>query len=349
MRIAVTGASGNVGTALLRALADAPEVTSVVGIARRLPSASFPKTEWTRADVAEDDLRALFDGADCVVHLAWLIQPSHDRLTTWRANVLGSRRVFEAAAAAGVPALVHASSVGAYSRGPKDRAVDESWPTDGIRTSFYSRDKSDAERLLDEVEERHPELRVVRLRPSLIFQRAMGTEVKRLFTGRWVPHRLVLPGRIPVVPDIPGLRFQVTHADDVADAYRRAIVSDARGAFNLAADPAIGPGDLADVLRARRLRLPGQALRGAAAVTFALRLQPTEPGWVDMAFAVPLLDSARARQELGWQPARTATEALAELIEGMRAGTDYATPPLSSETSGPLRIQELRTGVGARP
>ncbi|HEY0416852.1 MAG TPA: NAD-dependent epimerase/dehydratase family protein [Gaiellaceae bacterium] len=328
MRIAVTGASGNVGTALLRALADEPEVTSVVGIARRLPSASFPKTEWTRADVAEDDLRALFDGADCVVHLAWLIQPSHDRLTTWRANVLGSRRVFEAAAAAGVPALVHASSVGAYSRGPKSRAVDESWPTDGIRTSFYSRDKSDAERLLDEVEERHPELRVVRLRPSLIFQRAMGTEVKRLFTGRWVPHRLVLPGRIPVVPDIPGLRFQVTHADDVADAYRRAIVSDARGAFNVAADPVLDPDALARLLGARKVPVPAGLARALVAATWRLHLQPTPEGWVDMALQTPLLDSTRIRDELGWEPARAAGEALLDLLHGFHDGAGVPTPPL---------------------
>src|SRR5581483_5823154 len=122
-----------------------------------------------------------------------------------------------------------------------------------------------------------------------------------------------------------------------------------RGAFNLAADPPIGPPELAEILQARRLRMPRAALRAAAAATFALRLQPSEPGWVDMALAVPLLDSTRALRELGWQPTRTGTEALTELIAGMRSGTDYATPPLSSETSGPLRLRELWTRVGARP
>src|SRR5205814_1826254 len=188
-------------------------------------------------------------------------------------------------------------------------------------------------RQLDRLEREQPSVRVVRMRPALIFKADAATEIRRLFAGPFLPGALLRPGLIPFVPDVPRLRFQAVHSLDVGDAYRRAVVSDARGPFNLAADPAIGPGELAGVLRARRLKLPGQALRGAAALTFALRLQPTEPGWVDMALAVPLLDSARARRELGWQPSRTATEALAELLEAMRTGADYATPPLSSETS----------------
>ncbi|HZU20555.1 MAG TPA: NAD-dependent epimerase/dehydratase family protein [Gaiellaceae bacterium] len=328
MKVVVTGATGNVGTALLRALADEEAVTSIVGIARRVPDTAFPKTQWARADVAEDDLASVFEGAACVVHLAWLIQPSHDRTATWRTNVLGSRRVFEAAAAAGVPALVHASSVGTYSPGPKDRLVDEAWPTGGIETSFYSRDKSDAERLLDRVEERNPEIRVVRLRPSLIFQRAMGTEVKRLFTGRWVPHRLIVPRRIPVVPDVPRLRFQVTHTDDVADAYRRAIVSDARGAFNVAAEPVLDPDALAELLGARTMPLPVGVARAAVAATWRLRIQPTPEGWLDMALQTPLMDASRIRRELGWEPRVSAGDALLELLHGFHAGAGAPTPPL---------------------
>jgi nucleoside-diphosphate-sugar epimerase len=328
VKVAVTGATGNVGTALLRALAGADEVTEVVGIARRVPETTFPKTTWARADVGESDLVPLFDGAGCVVHLAWQIQPAHDRARTFRTNVLGSRRVFEAAAAANVPALVHASSVGVYSPGPKDRLVDESWPREGIRTSFYSRDKAAAETLLDLVEMRQPGLRAVRLRPSLIFQRAMGTELKRLFTGRWVPHRLFGPRRIPIVPDIPGLRFQVTHSDDVANAYLRAIVSDASGPFNIAADPVVDPDVLAEILDARKVRFPARLARGLVAATWRARLQPTPEGWVDMGLQTPLLDTTRARDVLGWSARRSATDALLELLHGFQAGAGAPTPPL---------------------
>jgi UDP-glucose 4-epimerase len=329
VKVVVVGASGNVGTALLRALAADDAVDEVVGVARRLPRTQWPKTTWRSADVAESDLEPIFAGADCVVHLAWLIQPSHDRATTWRTNVTGSRRVFAAAAAAGVPALVYASSVGAYSRGPKDRLVDETWPTDGIRTSFYSRDKADVERILDGVEERHPELRVVRLRTSLVFQRAMGTEAKRLFTGRLFPRRLAARGLIPVVPDIPGLRFQVTHSSDVADAYRRAIVTDtARGAFNVAAGPVLDADVLARLLRARKVPFPAGAARAIVAATWRLRLQPTPEGWLDMALQTPLLDASRVQEELGWEPRVAGTEALLELLDGFHDGAGAPTPPL---------------------
>lgn len=166
MRVVVVGATGNVGTSLLRSLGDDPEVESVLGLARRLPALELPKVEWARADVVSDDLVPRFRGADCVVHLAWLIQPSRDRNRLWLTNVHGSRRVFEAVREARVPSLVYASSVGVYSRGPKDRRVDESWPRDGIGTRYYSRHKAETERWLDRFEDERPEVRVVRLRPS---------------------------------------------------------------------------------------------------------------------------------------------------------------------------------------
>jgi len=328
MRVAIVGATGNVGTALLRALEPERAVTSIVGIARRRPYVELPKVEWVSSDVSRDDLSSAFDGADCVVHLAWLIQPSRERSTTWRTNVLGSRRVFEAAGAAGVASLVYASSVGAYSPGPKDHAVDESWPTEGVASSFYSRDKAEVERILDGFERDHPEVRTVRLRPSLIFQRTMGTELKKLFTGRWVPHRLFAPNRIPIVPDLPRLRFQATHSDDVADAYRRAIVGRARGAFNIAADPVLDPDQLATLLRARKLRLPVWLARSLVALTWRARIQPTPEGWLDMALETPLLDSARARAELDWSPRHSSEQTLLELLEGFHDGAKGPTPPL---------------------
>jgi UDP-glucose 4-epimerase len=347
MRVVVTGATGNVGTALLRALAGEDRVAEIVGIARRMPQTPAPKTTWAAADVARDDLEPLFRGADCVVHLAWLIQPSRMESVTYATNVRGSARVFAAAGAAGVPALVYASSVGAYAAGPKDRFVDESWPTTGTPTSFYARHKAAAERELDSFEASHPEVRSARLRPGLIFQRAAATGIRRLFAGPFLPSPLVRPALIPVVPRHPRLRVQALHADDVADAYRRAIVSDsARGAFNVAADPVIDGDMLGRLLDARPVDVPGRALRALATLSWRLRLQPTEPGWLDMGLAVPLMDSARARGELGWVPRRGADDALLDLLEGMREAAGHPTPPLDPATSGPLRAREILTGVG---
>jgi UDP-glucose 4-epimerase len=348
MHIVVTGASGNVGTSVLRALADEALVKSVVGIARRRPAVAFPKTTWIEADVSRDDLEPSLRGADAVVHLAWLIQPSRDEAKMRATNVGGSARVFEAAARAGVRRLVYASSVGAYSPGPKDRAVDEAWATDGIASSYYSRQKSEVERILDDFEARHPDMRVVRMRPGLIFKREAASEIRRLFAGPLLPGFLIRPGLIPIVPDVPRLRFQAIHSYDVGDAYRLALTRDVRGAFNIAAEPVLDPRELGRLLHARPVRMPARLLRGAAAVTWRLRLQPAPEGWVDMALAVPIMDTSRARRELGWTPRFTAGEALLDLLAGFRAGAGADTPPLDPDAGGPARAEEFATGIGAR-
>jgi UDP-glucose 4-epimerase len=348
MRVVVVGATGNVGTSLLESLRSETAVEEIVAVARRAPDAQFPRTTFVSADIARADLVSLFRGADAVVHLAWLIQPGRDESITGTVNVDGSRRLFRAVVDAGVPLLVYASSVGAYSPGPKDRFVDESWPTGGIASSFYARHKATLERDLDLLEREHPELRVIRMRPALIFKAQAATEIRRLFAGPFLPGSIVTPKAIPVVPDTPGLRFQAVHSHDVGDAYRLALLSSARGPFNIAADPPIGAPELAQVLRARAVPVSAGLLRGAAALTYALRLQPSEPGWVDMALSVPLMDTSRARAELGWTPRHGALETLGELLRGLRKGSDYPTPPLARGTSGRLRIRELLTGVGAR-
>lgn len=350
MKVAVVGATGNAGSALLRALEHEERVREVVGIARRRPQHDVPKVQWQTADIARDDLEPHLAGADVVVHLAWAIQPSRDEGRLHAVNVEGSRRVFDAAARAGAGAIVYASSVGAYGRGPKDRAVDESWPTDGTPTSFYGRQKSAVERILDGFEAQHPHLRVVRLRPGLIFQRDAASEIRRYFAGPFLPSPLVRRGLIPVVPRTPRLRFQAVHADDVADAYRRVIAErDVRGAFNIAADPVLDADELARLLGARAVPVPALALRVAADVTWRLRLQPTPKGWVDMALNVPIMDTGRARRELGWEPRHTAGDALLELLDGMRHGDGAPLPPLDPAAGGRFRRDEVvATRVGAR-
>ena len=344
----IVGASGNIGTSLLSALADETAVDSVLGISRRRPALDLPKTDWAEADIREDDLRPLFRGADAVVHLAWAIQPSRDTEALRHTNVWGSARVFRAVAEAAVPVLVYASSVGTYSLGPKDRRVDESWPRDGIPSSFYGRHKAEVERLLDLFERENESVRVVRLRPALVFKHGAASGIRRLFAGPFLPTPLVRRRFVPFVPSHRRLRFQAVHSLDVGEAFRLALTRDVRGAFNLAADPVLDGGTLARLLEARPVRVPGRALRAAAALTWRLRLQPTPPGWIDLAFAVPLMDAGRARDELGWEPGRTASEAFLELMAGLREGAGLETPPLSPATGGPARTGEAAGGVGAR-
>ena len=330
MRVVVTGASGNVGTSLLRVLADEDGVDEIVGLARRRPARELPKTEWRTADVERDDLVPLFRRADCVVHLAWRIQPSHDLPSLRRTNVAGSERVFHAVAEAGVPSLVYGSSVGAYSPGPKDRRVDESWPTEGTPTSFYARHKAEVERLLDRFQLDRAETRVVRLRPGLIFKRGSAEEQRRYFLGPLFPRPLARRGALALVPDIDGLRVQAVHTRDVAEAYRLAVVGDASGPFNIAAEPVLDARTLAQALGARVLPVPVGAAKAGMAATWRLRLQPTPPGWLDMGLSVPLMDTTRAHDVLGWEPSRSSLEAIRDVLSGIAEAEGEPTPPLQS-------------------
>ena len=127
---------------------------------------------------------------------------------------------------------------------------------------------------------------------------------------------------------MPRLRFQAVHTDDVAEAYRLAVNGDARGAFNIASEPVLDSERLARLLGARLVRVPDAAMRRTMELTFRLRLQPSPPGWADLALASPLLDTARARSELGWRPRWSAEDAIRELLAGMRARAGEPTPAL---------------------
>ncbi|MFB6510396.1 NAD-dependent epimerase/dehydratase family protein [Streptomyces virginiae] len=332
LRVVVVGATGNVGTSVVRLLADDPAVGSVLGLARRAPGWRPPKTTWQAVDIEPGgpDLVPLFTGADAVIHLAWKFQPTHRPAETWRTNVLGSSRVFDAAAAAHVPALIHASSVGAYSPGPKGRTVDESWPTHGWPQAAYTREKAYLERVLDAYEHTHPTVRVVRMRPGFLFKRESASEQRRIFAGRLVPGRLVRSGLIPAVPDLPGLRFQALHTDDAAAAYRAAVSRPVSGAFNLAADPPVDAHVLAEIFDARSFSMPAAPLRAALAAAWKLRLVPASPDLFDAVLRLPLMNCTRARTELGWKPQHTAVEALEEFFAGLQAGAGMDTPPLAA-------------------
>lgn len=332
MRIAVIGATGNVGTALLRRLQQAREENpdiSLVGVSRRRPSLEHPPyagVDWHTADVGTDvgreSLTTALKGADAVVHLAWAIQPNRDEDAMHRTNVTGTENALHAAADAGVRHFVCASSVGAYSPAPKDRLVTEDWPTGGISTSHYSRHKAVQEDLLDAFERDFPEIPVTRVRPGLIFQADAGEEIGRFFLGPFVPKSILNKLKLPVLPIPSQLVFQAVHAADMADAYWRIIDQRASGAFNIAAEPVLTPAVVGGLLGAKRVfDLPVSMLRAVVAATWALHLQATDPGWIDMAAGAPVMNTDRARTLLGWEPTRSSVAAMREVIDGMAGGS----------------------------
>lgn len=340
MRVVVVGASGNVGTALLRRLATEPVVTSVVAVARHVPRADgsstvrFPHNTatWRYADVTAPDaagrLDAAIDGADVVVHLAWADRGGHGRR---RANVEGTRAVAASALRTGVAHLVVASSVAAYSPAPyagdaRDVPVSEGWAVRGASGAAHAQDKAAVETLLDDVD-RSDGIVVSRVRSPLVLQRDAASQIARDLLGPLATRAL---RRTPGSLRLPeGLRFQVVHADDLAEAYDRIIVGRHPGPFNVTHPTVLTPQDVADVVSNGSLTaVPYGSVRTAVAVAQRARLVPVGADWLDMAMRVPVLDPGLSGELLRWSAAHDAKETLAELVEGIREGAGTSTPPL---------------------
>jgi UDP-glucose 4-epimerase len=328
--VAVTGASGNLGTALLRRLtAPGSGVAEVRGLARRRPPGTPPYegVRWHLADLGEPsadaEIAEFVDGADAVVHLAWALQPGRRPDDLRRVNVGGTGSIARAAAAAGVAHLVHLSSLGAYAPGAVGQQVTEDWPTTGIPSAQYSRDKVEAERVVRDISGRHRDLTVTVVRPTLVLQPDAASEIGRYFLGPLLfGAARLLPGSVAkLLPlPLPALSVAFVHADDVADALVRILGRRADGPFNLAAEPLMDAAGIARALGTIRVPVPALALRTAVQAAFTAHVIPTEPGWLDIAVGAPALDSTRARRRLDWTPEHRGDELLARFVAALGRG-----------------------------
>jgi nucleoside-diphosphate-sugar epimerase len=339
VRIVITGASGNVGTALLRRLAGSGG-HSLIGLSRRRPPDAPPydAADWVTADLGDPavrpTLRTAFAGADAVVHLAWALQPQRRPDVLRRVNRGGTAAVVDAARAAEVPHLVYVSSIGAYAPG-HGCTVDESWPVTGVPTSVYSRDKAAAEQIVDRAE---GALTVARVRPALVFQDDAAGEIARYFLGRLVPRPVVRRRVLRFAPFPDALAFQLVHADDLAAALELVLQNRSGGAFNVAAPPVIDRAAFREIFGGVGPPVPPAALRALAAVSWHARLQPTEPGWLDLAAAVPCLDTGRL-EALGWRPEHDAREVLGRFVDAMGRGAGHPGPLLRPPRLRPTRLR----------
>ncbi|MCO7220771.1 NAD-dependent epimerase/dehydratase family protein [Klenkia sp. PcliD-1-E] len=327
--VAVTGATGNLGTALLRQLF-LTGVHQVRGLSRREPpdTAPYSSVFWTHADLGDPGsagpLREFCDRATTVVHLAWALQPGREPDRLAQVNVDGTRRVLSAAADAGVGHVVVMSSLGSYAPGnPADR-VDETWPTTGVPSSQYSRDKVAVEQVTREFADAHPDVAVTVVRPTLVLQPDAASEIGRYFLGPLLLRGArALPGAVASKLPLPlpdDLHLGFVHADDVADALLRTIDRRATGAFNLSADPVLDPDGFATTLGSKRVPVPRSVLRAGLVAAFESRLVPTEPGWLDLALDVPALDTTRAREVLEWSPRHPGDRLLADFVTALGRG-----------------------------
>jgi nucleoside-diphosphate-sugar epimerase len=318
LTVAVTGPTGTLGLALMGALQDDERVERVVGIARRPfdPAArGWTKMEYRRGDVRDAGaLREAFDGADVVVHLAFLIVGGN-REKTRAINVEGTLNVFRTAAEAGARRFVYASSVAAYGF-HRDNPVgmSEDWSTRPADRLFYAQEKAELEHLLQQEADQHPEIGLYLLRPPIVVgPDAVGAKVsvpaalEPLVRGLGVRVRH-LPGLPALVPDLP---LQLVHQDDVAEALRLCVVgAGTPGAYNVAADDVISTVDVARGLGLRAVRVPGGPAAAAARAVARLPYLPSVAQWVEAVSHPAIMDTSKAKSELGWKPQHTAIESL---------------------------------------
>jgi nucleoside-diphosphate-sugar epimerase len=318
LTVAVTGPTGTFGLALMPLLEADDRVDHVIGIARRPfdpAKRGWTKMEYRRGDVRDAGvLRTAFDGVDVVVHLAFLIL-SGGRETTRAINIEGTLNAFGAAAEVGAKRFVYASSIAAYGfHRDNPIGIKEDWATRPADRLFYAQEKAELEHLLQEEAARHPQTALYLLRPPIVLgPDAIGAKVSipallaPVVRGMGAALRRV-PGLPALVPDLP---FQVIHQDDVAEALRLCVVgAGAPGAYNIAADDVITGVDIARVLGLRAVRLPGGPVAAVARAVAKLPYLPSGAQWVEAMSHPAIMDTTKAKTELGWGPRHTAIESL---------------------------------------
>jgi nucleoside-diphosphate-sugar epimerase len=320
LTVAVTGPTGTFGNGLVPLLQADDRVTRIVGIARRPfdpAERGWTKMEYRRGDVRDPAaLEEAFAGADVVVHLAFLITGNASRQTTRSINVDGTLNVFRAAAAAGARRFVYASSVAAYGWHPDNpEPIREDWPVRPAARLFYAQEKAELEQLLGAESATTPGLALYLLRPPIVLgPNAVGAKDvlpgplaplgRRLF-GR--PRRL--PVAVPVVT--PELRLQVVHEEDVGRALQLCVVAAGPpGAYNIAADGVLTAADVAREFGALPIPVPAAPAQLAARAVARLPFLPPAAEWVEAASRPVIMDTAKAKQQLGWRPRYTGREAL---------------------------------------
>ncbi|BBY19522.1 NAD-dependent epimerase/dehydratase family protein [Mycolicibacterium litorale] len=320
LSVAVTGPTGDIGISAIEALEDHPDVGRIVGMARRPfdpAERGWTKTTYRQGDILDRDaVDALVADADVVVHLAFIIMGSRDESA--RINLAGTRNVFEATVAAKRPRrLVYTSSVAAYGyHSDNPVPITEDVPPRGSSEHYYSEQKAACEAALAEITS-GSSLEVFVLRPCIV----VGPKAPALADAMpWNqlpgPVRRVtqaLPLLKPPFPD-PGTPLQLVHHDDVAAAIAIAATTNAPpGAYNIAGDGVLSMSDVADALGARPVRVPRMAAVATSEVMARLPFVPSALEWLHAGRTSVVMDTSKARQQLGWTPRYTAAEALSSL------------------------------------
>jgi nucleoside-diphosphate-sugar epimerase len=324
LTVAVTGPTGTFGFGLMPFLQNDDRISRVIGIARRPFDPlehGWSKMEYRRGDVRDQAaLEAAFDHVDVVVHLAFMITGNAPRETVREINVEGTLNTFRAAATMSTKRFVYASSVAAYGfHRDNPRGMTEDWPTRPARRLFYAQEKAELERLLKDEASAHPEPQLYVLRPPVVLgPHTVGAKTVLPEPLNTIGARLaaaVLPLRFPLPVLVPEVAVQFVHEDDVGQALMLcAVGAGPPGAYNIAGDGVMTGPEIARQFGFAAIAIPDAVVRAAARTIASLPLPP-QAGWVEAATQPCIIDSTKARRELGWQPRYTSSQALHDTIQ----------------------------------
>lgn len=302
-KILITGAAGDVGSALLRELSqsdDGPD--EVVATDVRLPEEVPKGIRFETLDVRGDDPDQVIgrERPDVVIHLASIVAPT-TRDFAHAVDVIGSRNVLTACIAHGVKRLVVTSSGAAYGY-HADNAIPlvESDPLRGNPEFAYSDHKRQVEEMLAKARAEVPELEQVVLRVGTVLGAGLENQITALFHK---PRLLALAGC-----ESP---FVFIWTRDLARILQRAISQGPEGIYNVAGDGALGVTDLAGALGKPVLRLPVWLLKLALGIAHPLKLSRYGPNQVRFLQYRPVLDNRALKQQFGYVPDLTSAEVFA--------------------------------------
>jgi UDP-glucose 4-epimerase len=286
-------------------------VESIVGVDVLPPQAPVSKLNFEQGDVRTASFEQLFAGVDAVYHLAFIVEPPKDMGMPEidEINIEGSRRVFEGAAAAGVPRIIYSSSVAAYGAHPDNPPIfTEETPLRSNENWYYSRAKGRVEAVLDTFEKEHPDIIVIRFRPCIF----VGPEINNTIRAIIDRKKVWAFGKDD--------KTDYCWDGDIVEAHWMALSYGKSDIFNLAADGPLSAEQIAELLNKKVLYLNYRMV--APLVKLLNRVGVLPQGareWFEVGFSGPIIVSAeKAKEKLGWKPQYDAAGAIVEL--GKRTG-----------------------------
>src|ERR671919_343274 len=188
MRYLITGGAGYIGSRLVDLLARREDTERIVICDLAPPAVYRPKTEFERVDVRDrEGVRAVLERArpDALVHLAFILNPSHDEHFMYDVDVNGTHNVLEAAAAADVGHVLVTSSATAYGAFPDNPVpLTEDHPVRGVPSFEYARDKAESDRVCQVWANQHPDRTMTIVRPTVVFGPTVDNFIVRMLSAQ---------------------------------------------------------------------------------------------------------------------------------------------------------------------